>query len=59
MVDNKLDSNDLAFARRMDDEAEAWSSPLAADALSADATVAEIIAANKANRVAHDSQHGV
>lgn len=59
MVDNKLDANDRAFAERMNDEAKAWVAPLAADALSADATVAEIIAANKAARAAHDAQHEV
>ena len=59
MVDNKTDENDRAFAKRMNDEAEAWAYQLAPDAISADSTVADIIAANKAARAAHDTQHGV
>ena len=59
MVDNKTDENDRAFAKRMNDEAEAWAYPLAPDAISADSTVADIIAANKAARAAHDTQQGV
>jgi hypothetical protein len=59
MEDNKIDANDRAFARRMNDEAEEWAYPLAPDAISAESTVADIIAANKAARAARDTQHGV
>ena len=59
MVDIETDENDRAFARRMNDEAEAWAYPLAPDKINADSTVAEIIAANKAAKAEYDSKHGV
>lgn len=54
-----VDKNDRAFAKRMNDEAEAWAYPLAPDKINADSTVAEIIAANKAAKAEYGSKHGV
>jgi len=59
VIDADEEESDRAFTKRMNDESEAWAYPLAPDAISADSTVADIIAANKAARAAHDTQQGL